>query len=153
MALASTARLVFRDPGAAQAGGYTLALAGLLVAIGLVFHPLPAGGFAERQSILQNTPWWGLIHAVIAAGFVLVALGSVLVLVGGGIVTAAWTSAFCWGAMSIGMIFFTGTALTENVAARRLFLRLSPYSEIRVEGATYELSAELGAAAPAALAA
>jgi RimJ/RimL family protein N-acetyltransferase len=48
---------------------------------------------------------------------------------------------------------FTGTALTENVAARRLFLRLSPYSEIRVDGATYELSAELGAAAPAALAA
>jgi GNAT superfamily N-acetyltransferase len=48
---------------------------------------------------------------------------------------------------------FTGTALTENVAARRLFLRLSPYSEVRVDGATYELSAELGAAAPAALAA
>jgi RimJ/RimL family protein N-acetyltransferase len=44
---------------------------------------------------------------------------------------------------------FTGTALTENVAARRLFLRLSPYSEIRVEGATYELSAELGAASVA----
>jgi RimJ/RimL family protein N-acetyltransferase len=44
---------------------------------------------------------------------------------------------------------FVGTALTENVAARRLFLRLSPYSEVRVEGATYELSAELGAAAVA----
>ena len=48
---------------------------------------------------------------------------------------------------------FTGTALTENVAARRLFLRLSPYSDVRVDGATYELSAELGAAAPAAFAA
>jgi GNAT superfamily N-acetyltransferase len=47
---------------------------------------------------------------------------------------------------------FVGTALTENVAARRLFLRLSPYSEVRVEGATYELSAELGAP-PACLAA
>jgi GNAT superfamily N-acetyltransferase len=49
---------------------------------------------------------------------------------------------------------FTGTALTENAAAARLFRRLSPYSEVRVEGATYELSADLGAAvAPAALAA
>jgi RimJ/RimL family protein N-acetyltransferase len=39
---------------------------------------------------------------------------------------------------------FTGTALTENAAAARLFRRLSPYSEIRADGATYELSAELG---------
>jgi GNAT superfamily N-acetyltransferase len=53
-----------------------------------------------------------------------------------------------------GISRFTGTALTENVAAARLFRRLSPYSEVRVEGATYELSAELGAPiAPAALAA
>jgi GNAT superfamily N-acetyltransferase len=53
-----------------------------------------------------------------------------------------------------GIARFTGTALTENVAAARLFRRLSPDAEIRVEGATYELSAELGAAvAPAALAA
>jgi GNAT superfamily N-acetyltransferase len=45
-----------------------------------------------------------------------------------------------------GITRFTGTALTENVAARRLFLRLSPYAEVRVDGATYELSAQLGAA-------
>jgi protein lysine acetyltransferase len=48
---------------------------------------------------------------------------------------------------------FTGTALTENAAAARLFRRLSPYSEVRVEGATYELSADLGAAVAPALAA
>ena len=29
----------FREPGAAEAGGYVLALACLLVAVGLVFHP------------------------------------------------------------------------------------------------------------------
>jgi RimJ/RimL family protein N-acetyltransferase len=57
-----------------------------------------------------------------------------------------------------GISRFTGTALTENVAAARLFRRLSPFSEMRVEGATYELSAELGVelgapVAPAALAA
>jgi GNAT superfamily N-acetyltransferase len=53
-----------------------------------------------------------------------------------------------------GIARFTGTALTENVAAARLFRRLAPDAEIRVEGATYELSAGLGAAvAPAALAA
>ena len=50
-----------------------------------------------------------------------------------------------------GIARFTGTALTENAAAARLFRRLSPYSEMRVEGSTYELSAELGA--PVALAA
>jgi RimJ/RimL family protein N-acetyltransferase len=42
---------------------------------------------------------------------------------------------------------FMGIALTENVAAHRLFLRLSPYAEVRVDGSTYELSADLGAAA------
>jgi RimJ/RimL family protein N-acetyltransferase len=44
---------------------------------------------------------------------------------------------------------FTGIALTENVAAQRLFARLAPEPVVRVDGATYELSAELGAAAPA----
>lgn len=125
MALASTDRPAFRDAAAAQAGGYTLAVAGLLVAVGLIFHPLPAGGFEERQSILQNTPWWGLIHAIIAAGFVLVALGSLLVLVGGGTVTVAWTSAFCWGAMAIGMIFFSGTALVNGWVMHALAVRAS----------------------------
>jgi GNAT superfamily N-acetyltransferase len=48
---------------------------------------------------------------------------------------------------------FTGTALTENAAAARLFRRLSPHAEIRVEGATYELSAELAAAPVATVAA
>ena len=70
----------FREPGAARAGGYVLALAGLLVAVGLLFHPVPAGGFEEKPSILQNTPWWGPIHIAIAAGFVLVLLGSLLML-------------------------------------------------------------------------
>ncbi len=32
----------FREPGAAQAGGYVLAVAGLLVAAGLSLHSLPA---------------------------------------------------------------------------------------------------------------
>ncbi|MGH7711349.1 MAG: hypothetical protein ACREOG_08690 [Gemmatimonadaceae bacterium] len=36
-----------REPAAARAGGYTLALAGLLVAIGLSLHPVPAGGFGS----------------------------------------------------------------------------------------------------------
>jgi protein lysine acetyltransferase len=48
---------------------------------------------------------------------------------------------------------FTGIALTENVAARRLFARLAPNPIVRVDGATYELSAELGAAQGHALAA
>jgi GNAT superfamily N-acetyltransferase len=48
-----------------------------------------------------------------------------------------------------GIARFVGTALAENVAARRLFMRLSPYTDVRVEGSTYELSAELGAEAQA----
>jgi hypothetical protein len=63
----------FREPGAARAGGYVLLVAGALVALGLLFHPVPAGGFEEKPSVLLNTPWWGPIHIAIAAGFVLVA--------------------------------------------------------------------------------
>jgi RimJ/RimL family protein N-acetyltransferase len=48
-----------------------------------------------------------------------------------------------------GIARFTGIALTENIAARRLFARLSPEPAIRVEGATYELSADLGVEEPA----
>jgi protein lysine acetyltransferase len=51
-----------------------------------------------------------------------------------------------------GITRFTGMALAENVAAARLFQRLSPYAAIRPDGSTYELSAEIGAAAPAAAA-
>jgi hypothetical protein len=46
--------MTFRDPRAAQAGGYVLALAGLLVATGLLFHPVPSGGFEERPSVLAT---------------------------------------------------------------------------------------------------
>src|SRR6266516_4153209 len=49
---------LFRDPGAAEGGGYVLAVAGVLVALGLLFHPLPSGGFAEKASVLSHTPLW-----------------------------------------------------------------------------------------------
>src|SRR6266566_5191537 len=57
-------RSPFREPAAARAGGYVLAVAGLLVAAGLLFHPVPA--------------------------------------------------ALCWGAMAVGMVFFTGVALING---------------------------------------
>ena len=106
--------MTFRDPGAARAGGYVLAVATVLVAVGLVFHPVPAGGFEERPSVLATTPWWGPIHIAIAAGFVLVVLGCLLFLVAGGSLTQPWTAALSWGAMTVGMIFFTGVALING---------------------------------------
>src|SRR5262245_51090365 len=100
---------VFRDPAAAEAGGYTLAAAGALVALGLTFHPLPAGGLEEKPSLLAQTPLWGAVHVAIALGFVLCVLGGLLVLVAGGR-PASWTHRFCWGAITVGMVFFTGVA-------------------------------------------
>lgn len=104
----------FREPAAAEAGGYVLALAGLVVAVSVAFHPLPAGGFREDPGILAGTPWWGLIHVLIAAGFVGCVLGGLLVLVAGGAPLRHWTSALCWGALTVGMIFFTGVALING---------------------------------------
>lgn len=109
-----SATLSFRDPGAAQAGGYVLAAATVLVSAGLLFHPVPAGGFEERPSVLLNTPWWGPIHVAIASGFVLCALGSLLMLVAGGSLTRGWGLAFAWGAMMVGMVFFVGVALING---------------------------------------
>ena len=116
----------FRDPGAARAGGYVLAVATVLVAIGLLFHPVPAGGFEEQPSVLATTPWWGPIHIAIAAGFVLIVLGSLLFLVAGGSLTQPWTAAFCWGAMTVGMMFFTGVALINGWVMHYLTARGAP---------------------------
>jgi len=120
--------MAFRDAGAARAGGYALAVATLLVAIGLVFHPVPAGGFEEKPSVLANTPWWGAIHIAIAAGFVLVVLGSLLFLVAGGSLTQRWTGALSWGAMTVGTIFFTGVALVNGWVMHYLTAQGAPTS-------------------------
>ncbi len=117
-----------RDPAAARAGGYVLALAAILVAIGLVFHPVPAGGFEERPSVLATTPWWGPIHIAIAAGFVLCALGSLLLLVAGGDLTRPWPAALSWGAIAVGMVFFTGVALINGWVMHFLTARGAPTS-------------------------
>ena len=108
------ARPPFREPSAAEAGGYALICAGLLVAAGVVFHPLPAGGFREAPTILEGTPWWGVIHVMIAAGFVLCVLAGLLVLVAGGGPVRHWTGALSWGCVTVGMIFFTGVALING---------------------------------------
>ncbi|HEX4600521.1 MAG TPA: hypothetical protein VH116_03930 [Gemmatimonadales bacterium] len=120
--------MTLRNPDAARAGGYVLALAGLLVALGLIFHPVPAGGFDERPSVLANTPWWGPIHIAIAAGFVLCVLGSLLLLVAGGDLTRPWVAALSWGAMAVGMIFFTGVALINGWVMHYLTARGAPTS-------------------------
>jgi hypothetical protein len=127
--------MTLRNADAARAGGYVLALAGLLVALGLIFHPVPAGGFDERPSVLANTPWWGPIHIAIAAGFVLCALGSLLLLVAGGDLTRPWVAAFSWGAMTVGMIFFTGVALINGWVMHYLTARGAPTSVPLLYGA------------------
>jgi hypothetical protein len=106
--------LPFREPGAAQAGGYVLLAACLLVAVGLVFHPPPSEGFEEKPSMLQNTPWWGVIHIAIAAGFVLCVLGGFLMLFGGGPLTRPWLAALSWANIAVGMVFFSGVALVNG---------------------------------------
>ena len=121
--------VTFRDRSAAQAGGYVLVVATILVAIGLLFHPVPAGGFDEQPSVLQNTPWWGAIHVAIAAGFVLCVLGSLLMLVAGGALTRTWTLALAWGSTVVGMIFFTGVALINGWVMHFLVARGAPASD------------------------
>jgi len=103
-----------------------LAVAAVLVAIGLVFHPVPAGGFEERPSILANTPWWGPIHVAIAGGFVLCVLGTLLMLVAGGALTRPWPLALAWGAMTVGMTFFAGVALINGWVMHFLVARGAP---------------------------
>jgi hypothetical protein len=98
----SVTSIQFRERGAARAGGYVLALASLLVVIGLVFHPVPAGGFEEQPSVLSRTPWWGPIHVAIAIGFVLCVVGGILMLAAGGRLLRPWVSSLFWGAPGTG---------------------------------------------------
>jgi hypothetical protein len=110
----------FREPAAARAGGYVLGGGGLLVALGLLLHPLPKGGFQEQPSVLSSTPLWGPIHVAIAGGFVLCILGSLLMLVAGGVLIRQALGAFAWGAIAVGMIFFTGVALINGFVMHAL---------------------------------
>jgi hypothetical protein len=103
----------FRDAASARAAGAALIPAGLLVAVALTLHPLPAGGFEESPSQLAGTPLWAAVHAAIAAGFVLGTVGAVLALVSGGPIDH-WTSRLAWAALTIGLLWFTGVALLNG---------------------------------------
>ena len=118
----------FREPGAAQAGGWVLAVACVLIVVGLIFHPVPSGGFEEKPSVLMNTPWWGPIHVAIAAGFVLCVLAGLLVLVGGGPLTRYWAGSLGWACVVVGMIFFSGVALINGWVMHYLTARGAPDS-------------------------
>ena len=131
--------LTFRDASAARAGGYVLAVAAVLIVIGLLFHPVPAGGFEEKPSVLQDTPWWGAIHIAIAIGFVLCVLGTLLLLIAGGSVTRDWGLALAWGAMAVGMIFFSGVALINGWVMHYLVDRGAPASDPMVYDAFNQL--------------
>src|SRR5437870_11672849 len=47
-------------------------------------------------------------------GFVLCVLGGLLMLAAGGTLIRHWLNAFAWGAIAVGMIFFTGVALING---------------------------------------
>ena len=79
--------------------------------------------------MLANTPWWGPIHIAIAAGFVLCCLGSLLLLVAGGALTNPWPAALSWGAMAVGMVFFTGVALINGWVMHFLIARHAPATD------------------------
>lgn len=122
-------QLTFREPSAAVAGGYVLVVATILVSVGLVFHPVPAGGFEEKPSVLMDTPWWGAIHVAIAAGFVLIVLGTYLMQTAGGSLTKRWVLALSWASMTVGMIFFTGVALINGWVTHFLVEKGAPSTE------------------------
>src|SRR5262249_29049242 len=119
----------FREPGAAQAGGWVLAIACVLIVIGLIFHPPPSGGFEEKPSVLQNTPWWGPIHVAIAAGFALCVLGGLLMLFAGGPLTRPWTAALSWACITVGMMFFSGVAMINGWVMHYLSAHGAPARE------------------------
>jgi hypothetical protein len=119
----------FREPGAAQAGGYVLLVACALVVLALPFHPPPDGGFEEKPSILEGTPWWGAIHIAIAAGFALCVLGGFLMLFAGGRLTWPWPAALSWASIAVGMVFFTGVALINGWVMHYLVARQAPASD------------------------
>ena len=104
-----------KNPSSAQAGGYALATGGILVAAGLVLHPLPDHGFYEKSSMLQGTPLWGPIHAAITIGFAVVFLAVLLILAGGGSILHPWPRAMGWAATGVGLLYFSGTALINAV--------------------------------------
>src|SRR5437899_9171451 len=53
-------------------------------------------------------------------GFVLCVLGGLLMLAAGGTVIRHWLNAFAWGAIAVGMIFFTGVALINGFVMHAL---------------------------------
>ena len=61
-----------------------------------------------------------------AGGYV---LGALLMLVAGGSLTMEWTLALAWGAMTVGMFFFTGVALINGWVMHFLVNRGAPETD------------------------
>ena len=66
---------------------------------------------------------------MIALGFVLCVLGGQLVLLSGSPLTRRWYGAWFWGALTVGMIYFTGVSLINGWVMHYLADRGAPATE------------------------
>lgn len=104
-------RLTFREPTCALVGGYAFAFAGIVEAVSLAMHPLPRQGFLEQFEVLEGSPQWGAIHIAITAGFAVCIIGGLLYLSAGGSLTRHPLLVIAWAGITVGLLFFSGTAL------------------------------------------
>ncbi len=90
--------------------GTLLLIAGILMAISLVTHPVPGATPAENAQIILNTPNWALIHL----GFVIAGLffaAGAIIIVGQG--RAGSLNPGLWSLVAVSFIAFSTAVISE----------------------------------------
>lgn len=129
-----------------RVAGAWLAIASLLLAVGLVFHGPPAVNLGDQMKIIaEGATRWTVVHWLAAASLSLFAVAGLVVLTAGSRLTRGWWTMTAWAVLPVGALWTMTTAVAEATAItdaavagnRAMFEAWWQFAEGRATGFTF----------------